>query len=217
MFNAVFFDMDGVTIDSEPQWHDSERELMAEFGYAWQEEDQVACLGGPLSRVGLYMAAKVHSSHDGAWFTQALIEKQMEKMSSGADVLPGVFELITEIRAAQLPVALVSASPRNIMNAVLKGLPEGLFDFSISSDDVKNTKPDPDPYLLAAQKAGVDISHSLVIEDSLTGIHSAKSAGSWVLAVPHFIKVKQEERLRTVPSLAGLTFSRIQELFQSQI
>ena len=213
MFNAVFFDMDGVTIDSEPQWHESERELMAEFGYAWQKEDQIACLGGPLSRVGVYMSSKVRSEHDGPWFTQALIAKQMSKMKGGARVLPGVLDLIANIRSQNLPVALVSASPRNIMSAVLEGLPGNLFDFSISSDDVLRTKPDPDPYLLAAEKARVRIEESLVIEDSLTGIASAKSAGAWVLAVPHYINVPHEERLHSISSLENLTLWDIEHLF----
>lgn len=213
MFNAVFFDMDGVTVDSEPQWHDSERELMADFGYTWLEEDQVACLGGPLSRVGIYMSNKVRNRHDGAWFTNALIERQMEKMRMGVRILPGVLDLISQIRGNGLPVALVSASPRNIMDAVLHGLPSELFDFSISSNDVAQTKPHPDPYLLAASKLGIDIVDCLVIEDSLTGISSARSAGAWILAVPHYVKIEPENRMRVVSSLENLSIEKIEKLF----
>jgi beta-phosphoglucomutase-like phosphatase (HAD superfamily) len=57
-FDAVFFDMDGLMVDSEPQWFESEVEVTAEFGYTWLESDQVECLGGPLSRVGQYMYDK---------------------------------------------------------------------------------------------------------------------------------------------------------------
>ena len=213
MFDAIFFDMDGVTIDSEPQWHLSERELMAEFGYEWQEVDQIACLGGPLSRVGIYMAEKVQNVHDGAWFTNALISKQIEKMRNGVEILPGVESLISDFRSLKLPIALVSASPRRIMDVALDVLPSGFFDFSISSDDVERTKPHPDPYLLAAKKIGVDIHNCLVIEDSMTGITSARAAGAWILAVPHYIDVPAEERLRKVTSLAGLTAAYVEELF----
>jgi beta-phosphoglucomutase-like phosphatase (HAD superfamily) len=50
-FDAVFFDMDGLIVDSEPEWFQSEIEVTRKFGYNWTDEDQVACLGGPLSRV----------------------------------------------------------------------------------------------------------------------------------------------------------------------
>ena len=54
-YDAVFFDMDGLLVNSEPLWLEAETELMANFGYAWRTEDQNQCLGGPLSRVGTYM------------------------------------------------------------------------------------------------------------------------------------------------------------------
>lgn len=213
MFHAIFFDMDGVTIDSEPQWHESERELMSEHGYEWQESDQIACLGGPLWRVGEYMARKVDSEKSGAWFTEALIEKQISKMKRGTEVLPGVAPLIASFRSFSIPIALVSASPRSILNAALTGGIHELFDFTISSDDVEKTKPDPEPYLTAARQAGVDIAHSLVIEDSFTGISSGKSAGAYVLAVPHFIDVVEEERLKVASTLVGMTAEKAYSLF----
>jgi len=213
MFQAIFFDMDGVTVDTEPQWQESERELMSEFNYEWRKEDEVACLGGPLSRVGIYMSEKVGKPHPGEWFTQALINRQMEKMRQGVEILPGVETLVGEFRAQGLPVALVSASPRNIMDAVFAGLSHHLFDFSISADDVTRTKPDPEPYLVAASRAGVDIRESLVIEDSLTGITSAKAAGAYILAVPHFISIEEEPRLKVVSSLAGVLAKDIVQKF----
>lgn len=57
-FDAVFFDMDGLMVDSEPEWFQSEIEVTRPFGYIWLESDQIACLGGPLSRVGEYMFEK---------------------------------------------------------------------------------------------------------------------------------------------------------------
>ena len=48
-FDAVFFDMDGLMVDSEPEWFQSEIEVTRPFGYTWLESDQIACLGGPLS------------------------------------------------------------------------------------------------------------------------------------------------------------------------
>jgi beta-phosphoglucomutase-like phosphatase (HAD superfamily) len=63
-FDAVFFDMDGLMVDSEPEWFKSEGEVASPYGYTWLEEDQIACLGGPLSRVGRYMQEKCGGSRD---------------------------------------------------------------------------------------------------------------------------------------------------------
>ena len=213
MFEAIFFDMDGVTIDSEPQWQRSETQLMARFGYKWSDEDQAHCVGGPLTRVGEYMSVLSGSNLDGLWFMNELIRIQMEAMTAGVPLLPGVEGLIDDARSMDIPVGLVSASPRSIIDAVLVGLPENLFDFTISSDDVENTKPHPDPYLKASQLASVDISRALVIEDSKTGIASARSSGAFVLAVPHYFTMQEEERLRVLPNLEGITVKSLYQLF----
>lgn len=212
-FEAVFFDMDGITVDTEPLWHQSEAELMATFNYAWSKEDEVHCLGGPLSRVGMYMAELVGNPHPGSWFTDALIRMQLEKMRRDTPILPGVLSTIASLRQEGVPVALVSASPRTIVDVALEVLPQGLFDFSISFDDAPRTKPHPDPYLVAASKAQVEITRSLVVEDSLTGIAAGKAAGAYVLAVPHYIDVLPEERVAVTSSLVGMDVQVLSSLF----
>lgn len=205
--------MDGVTVDTEPLWQRSEFDLMGEFGYAWRKEDEVHCLGGPLSRVGEYMSSLVGRPYPGSWFTQRLIEIQLDKLTSETELLPGVLHLIKSLRELAIPIGLVSASPRSIIDAVFQSLPSGLFDFSISSDDVAQTKPNPEPYLRAAEVAKVDITQTLVIEDSATGIKSGYSAGAYVVAVPHFIEVREGDRIKVISSLLGQTPESLANLF----
>jgi HAD superfamily hydrolase (TIGR01509 family) len=212
-FDAVFFDMDGLLVDSEPLWLESETEITGEFGYAWVEADQVACLGGPLSRVGEYMYERCDNQQSPSYFTQKLIDVQCAKLRGSTPLMPGVLELVHQLQAEGVPTALVSASPRNIVDAVLENLGGSPFPFSISSDDVVNTKPHPDAYLLAAKKIGVDIAHSLIFEDSLTGVSAARASGAWLIAVPHLVVVAESERVRSIKSLEQLSFTKLQELF----
>jgi HAD superfamily hydrolase (TIGR01509 family) len=213
-FDAVFFDMDGLLVDSEPLWLESETEITGAFGYTWSEADQVACLGGPLSRVGEYMFERCNHEKSPEYFTQKLIDTQCAKLRGNTPLMPGVMELVRQLQAESIPTALVSASPRNIVDAVLENLGGSPFPFSISSDDVVNTKPHPDAYLLAAKKIGADISRSLIFEDSLTGVSAAKASGAWLIAVPHLVVVNESERVRSIKSLEQLSFSKLQELFQ---
>lgn len=212
-FEAVFFDMDGLLVDSEPLWLESETEITGRYGYAWSDKDQVACLGGPLSKVGEYMYERCGREQSPEFFTQTLIEVQSSKLRGKTPLMPGAIELVQELQSKGVATGLVSASPRNIVNAVLENLHENPFPFTISSDDVVNTKPHPDAYLLAAQKAGAQIQHSLIFEDSLTGIAAAKSSGAWLIAVPHLVYVEEEERIRRIGSLSEMSFSKLQELY----
>jgi len=206
--------MDGLFVDSEPLWLESEAEVTAPFGYAWKDEDQVACLGGPLSRVGEYMFQKCNRAQSPAFFTDTLIEIQTGKMRSKTPLMPGALDLLLQLQSHNIATGLVSASPRNIVDAVLENLGGDLFPFSISSDDVENTKPHPDAYLLAAQKAGAQISNCLIFEDSLTGVSAAKSSGAWLIAVPHLVFVPEEPRVRRIKSLEQISFVKLEELFK---
>ena len=208
-YSAVFFDMDGLLVDSEPQWLIAETELMADFEYRWTTADQNYCLGGPLTRVGQYMFEKSGKKESPEFFTRSVVERMTQKLSAGAPVLPGALELLQELKNSAIPTALVSASPRVLVDAVLNSLENHTFEFSISADDVKNTKPDPEAYLKAADILGVDISNCLILEDSPTGVKAATSSGASVIAVPHFVEIESKERLRVISSLTELNFKNL--------
>ena len=212
-FDAIFFDMDGLLVDSEPLWLESESEITAAYGYQWLAQDQVACLGGPLSRVGEYMSARCNGVESPAFFTQKLIELQCSKLRGKTPLMPGAIELVRELTANGIATGLVSASPRNIVDAVLDNLGGSPFPFSISADDVLRTKPHPDAYLLAAERSGAEISHSLIFEDSLTGVTAAQASGAWLIAVPHLVTVLESARVRSIRSLEQLSLAKLQELF----
>lgn len=211
-FDAVFFDMDGLMVDSEPQWFLSEIEVTQPFGYTWLESDQIACLGGPLSRVGQYMYDKCGQVESPEFFTQTLIRVQAEKMRGNTPTMPGAVELVRNLQSHGIKTALVSASPRNIVDAVLDNLGHDLFPFSISSDDVAQTKPQPDCYLKAANISQSDISNCLIFEDSLTGMKAATSSGAFLVAVPHLVHIEESQKVRVVKSLEQLNFEILQTL-----
>ena len=206
--------MDGLLVDSEPEWLKSESEITAAYGYQWTSQDQVACLGGPLSRVGQYMHDKCNQAETPDFFTNKLVEVQSEKMRSHTPFMPGAYELVKDLQKNGAKTGLVSASPRIIVDAVLDNVGAKLFPFSISSDDVERTKPHPDAYLKAAQLTNSAIGNCLVFEDSLTGVGAATSSGAWLVAVPHLVHVDESERVRVIKSLEQLNFTKVQELYK---
>jgi len=208
-YSAVFFDMDGLLVDSEPLWLISETQMMAEYGYQWLESDQAACLGGPLDRVGNYMSGLIGGKRDGNSLTLEIIDRMVDKFKGDLPFMPGAIELINDLRLHQIELTLVSASPRSLVDAVLNNFEVNPFVRSISSNDVKVSKPDPEGYLLAATSGGHDISNSLVLEDSLTGVTAAKASGAWVLAVPHLVPIEKIGRVDVTDSLTKWSYAKL--------
>ncbi|MCX6443151.1 MAG: HAD family phosphatase [Actinobacteria bacterium] len=211
-FEAVFFDMDGLMVDSEPEWLQSEKDVTAPFGYTWLEVDQIACLGGPLTKVGQYMFEKCGHQESPQYFTQTLIDTQVVRMRGNTPTMPGALEIVRELQSQGVKTALVSASPRNIVDAVLDNLGHDLFPFSISSDDVTETKPNPEAYVKAAAMSGSEITNCLVFEDSLTGMNAAIASGAYLIGVPHLVSIEESERVRVIRSLEQMSYTKMKEL-----
>jgi len=182
---------------------------MAEYGYQWLESDQAACLGGPLDRVGNYMSGLIGGKRDGNSLTLEIIDRMVDKFKGDLPFMPGAIELINDLRLHQIELTLVSASPRSLVDAVLNNFEVNPFVRSISSNDVKVSKPDPEGYLLAATSGGHDISNSLVLEDSLTGVTAAKASGAWVLAVPHLVPIEKIGRVDVTDSLTKWSYAKL--------
>ncbi|MSW08326.1 MAG: HAD-IA family hydrolase [Actinobacteria bacterium] len=204
-FDAVLFDMDGTLVDSEPIWLESEIELMDRFGYLWTSKDQAFCLGGPLNRVGDYMNQLAGNTKDADYFVTELVNLMVAKMEAGAGLMNGALEILSFVRDQGAKTALVSASPRKLMDAVLKSITPVSFELTISSDDVQYPKPSPESYIKAAHYLGVHPKNCLVLEDSLTGVQSAVESGAYVIALPHLVAIKESERVKVFDSLSDLT------------
>jgi HAD superfamily hydrolase (TIGR01509 family) len=211
-FSAAFFDMDGLFLDSEPQWHQSQQEICARYSYSWDDDDQRICIGGPLSRVGDYISDICAHDMTGPEVVNELTEMMLVKLSTKAILMPGAFAAVERVRQV-MPVALVSASPRILMDAALTTLPEDFFQFTISADDVTRTKPFPDPYIEASKRMGFQPGSCVVFEDSLTGIASAKSAGCAVVAVPHYVDVALAPKVRVVTSLEDVSLDFLENFY----
>jgi HAD superfamily hydrolase (TIGR01509 family) len=155
------------------------------------------------------MSTLIGGKRDGASLTSEIIERMVEKFQGELPLMAGAFELIQDLRANDIELTLVSASPRSLVDAALSKLQKDFFVRSISSGDVKVSKPDPEGYLLAASSGGHEISDCLILEDSLTGVTAAKASGAWVLAVPHLVPIEKNGRVDVTTSLANWDFQKL--------
>jgi HAD superfamily hydrolase (TIGR01509 family) len=206
---AVLWDMDGTIVDTEPYWFEAEYAVVASHGDSWSDDHARAMVGFDLLDSGRYMI-----QHGGVRLTpheivELLLDSVVSNVRRAVPWRPGARELLAEVREANIPTALVTMSWRRFATEVVEALPAGAFDASVVGDDVERGKPHPDPYLLAAERLGVDIRKCLAIEDSPTGVASALAAGATVLAVPHHVDVPMRHdvngRMVRRETLAGLT------------
>ena len=217
--------MDGLLVDSEPLWFVIEREVAERLGAPWGEADQEALIGGSLQRTVSYLLAKADgaaaadeaSTADEAatagredvarWLVEGMAQLVLDR---GLSLQPGTARLLAGLGAAGVPCALVTASSRAIMDAVLEvtGLSFGV---TVCGEDVRRPKPDPEPYLLAAARLGAPPARCVVLEDSPTGIAAAQAAGCPVIAVPS-VPVLPGPGLITVKSLDEVGFDLLEQL-----
>jgi HAD superfamily hydrolase (TIGR01509 family) len=188
--------------------------MMRGYGYDWQPADQLQCLGGPLARVTEYMASCLKGTVSPETLATVIIEEMQNRLSSAAAYMPGAIEFSKLVWQAQIPQALVSASPRTLVDAVVSNLAHNYFKATVAAGDIARTKPYPDPYMHAAKLLGVDIAKCLVFEDSQTGIDAATASGAFVVAIPHLIEVNETERLKRIESFVGLSLQELSKWWE---
>jgi HAD superfamily hydrolase (TIGR01509 family) len=143
-----------------------------------------------------------------------IIDEMQNRLSSAAAYMPGAIEFSKLVWQAQIPQALVSASPRTLVDAVVSNLAHNYFKETVAAGDIARTKPFPDPYMHAAKLLGVDIAKCLVFEDSQTGITAATASGAFVVAIPHLIEVNETERLKRIESFVGLSLQDLNKWWE---
>jgi len=198
---AVMFDMDGLLVDTEPLWFEVESAVMARLGGDWGAGDQEELVGGSLERTLDYLLAKATRPRSRATVAGWMVGGMVELLDCRPiTALPGALRLLGEVAAAGVRHALVTSSERVIMEAVLRQLKVS-FPVTVCGEDVAATKPDPEPYLLAAARLGADPRRCAALEDSPNGVAAAEAAGFLTVAVPNLVPIPAADGRVVVASL----------------
>jgi len=209
---AVLWDMDGTLVDTEPYWIECEHELVAEFGGTWTDADAHSLIGFDLLDAAHELRSRGGVSLEPVAIVERLLDGVIARVEQRLPWRPGAAELLAECVAAGVPCALVTMSWRRFAAAVIAAAPPGSFTVSITGDEVRRGKPDPEPYLAAAAALGVEPSACVAIEDSPTGVASALAAGCATLGIPHVVALTATTRLDVVDSLVGLGLPALRRL-----
>ena len=182
-FKAYLFDCDGTIADSMPLHYVAWSRVLAEWNCAFSEELFYAWGGMPVAEIVATL-----NERDGLNMPVADVARRKEEFY--LEILPqlkAVPEVLEHIEAShgRIPFAVVSGSTRDSVTASLEALKIlDRFDTLVCAGDYQKSKPDPEPFLTAAKRLGVDPWACLVFEDTDMGIQAATAAGMASVKIP---------------------------------
>lgn len=186
--------MDGTLVDTEQLWWQTAAELADELHHPLTDRDAPEVLGQAVEHTAAHLHRVSGTTLSEAELADRLGESFAGKVAAETVPRPGALALLASLRDARVPTALVSASPRRVVDLVLSAIGRDWFAVTLAAEDTARTKPAPDPYLAAAERLGLDPVTCVAVEDTPTGVASATAAAArcWPCRPPR-------RRCRTAP------------------
>ncbi|KQB85758.1 HAD family hydrolase [Corynebacterium lowii] len=184
---AIFWDMDGTLVDSEPLWGIATYELSEHLGRRLTPELRAATVGG-----SFHHTLQVCADHAGVEVSPEQAKELHDAMFARVGRLfeqslaprPGVRPLLEGLRALGVPMMVTTNTERALADPSIKAVGEQFFCDSVAGDEAGRFKPAPDMYVEAARRLGVAPQECLVFEDSQAGMTAAVAAGCQVIGLP---------------------------------
>lgn len=188
MLKAVIWDIDGTLVDSEPTHQQALLTVCNHYNVDISDLPHDHFLGVNLYGVWQALQARFPAGLAMETWIDELNAAYLQN-ASGLVMIPGAASVIHQLAQAGLRQAAVSNSNRVVVDANLALLGVGaVMEFSLSLDDVSEGKPSPVPYLAALNRMGLHPREAIAVEDSNTGLRSARAAGLQVIGYGHHLQ-----------------------------
>ncbi len=181
-YKGVLFDLDGVLLKSMEQHLEAWKDSFSRFNATVTEEDFYQLEGRGVKSV---VETLVNRYNIDSRYKNQIMESKIKYYNKIFKPIfyDGIFTLLNDLKIRSLKMAVVTGGMRDRVNKIISNHFEGYFSASITSDDVENTKPYPEPYLKGAVSLGLNPADCVVIENAPLGIKAAKEAGMFVIAI----------------------------------
>lgn len=200
---AFLFDLDGVIVDTEPQYSIFWDKVGVEYLH---DEDH---FGMKIKGNTLRQIFERHFAGHEEWQQQIATDLLAWEKAMRFDLIPGVLDFLKTLRETHIGTAIVTSSDNEKLNSLWNAHPElkSYFDTIISANDITRSKPDPEGYLLAAHRLGVAPQQAFVFEDSLAGLQAGRAGGMTVIGLATTLPVEKITPLadRVINNFVGIT------------
>ncbi len=225
---AVIFDCDGILVDTEPLHYAAFQEILQPLGLGFDYEHYMKHYIGFDDRDAFREAFRERGRPlDGnrlSAFMEAKEDALQRIIARGVPTFPGVVELVRELAAEGVPMAVASGALRHEVETFVRGLElQDAFPVIVAADEVQHSKPDPETYLKALSRVREHFGFSelparccVAIEDTPTGMRSARQAGLFVVGVAHSYALEQlrDEADHVVKGLPELSLPLMMRLLE---
>jgi len=203
---TVLWDMDGVIADSSSFHFAAWQETFTQRGIRFTKEDFTELFGTRNDFIIGSIMGRELPEGDIKIMVEEKEENFRRKATGSIKPFPGVVRLLNSIKKGNFKLGLVSSAPKENIDLILSELNlEGIFDCIVFGQEVSESKPSPQIYLLAARKLEMTPNDCMVIEDSPLGVKSAKNAGMKCLAIANaHPRQKLDEADKVVDSLENV-------------
>lgn len=195
MIQAVIFDHDGTLVDSEAMHFELWRSMLTQEGVDFEQDEYIRELSGlPKPQTAEYIAKRFNTKLNSEELFQENIRLTHEHLkSSRYPLMPYVHECLLACKENNMLTAVATGAARTEVLASLKSHQlDTQFDAVCSRSDVKRPKPAPDVYLYALDELGITAAHAVALEDTQSGVQSAKDAGLITIAIPNAFSQSQD-------------------------
>lgn len=194
---AIIFDLDGTLVDSMGVWKEIDIEYLAEYGQTLPDDLQKCIEGMCFRDTAIYMKNRFSIPDDVDTIMARWNQMAEYKYTHQVTLKPGVIELIENAKEHGLKLGIATSNSRHLMDALAKAKDiEKYFDYILTGCETLKSKPDPEVYITAAEKLGVDPKDCLVFEDIVVGITAGKRAGMTVCGVEdHYSSYQRKEKM----------------------
>ena len=202
---ALIFDMDGLLVDSEPFAEAAMRSFLGRYGHVLSDDVSIRLLGRRVPEAIQIVAEHYGLVDDRSELISLYNEIRLAAIRGNLRPLPGAAEIIAFGRDHGLSLALATSNTREHVDfSLMETALSNLFDAEATGEEVERGKPEPDIFLLAAGRLGIEPEYCVVLEDSAAGVAAAKAAGMRAIWIPQARSEGLQQALHpdvTVPDL----------------
>jgi HAD superfamily hydrolase (TIGR01509 family) len=215
LLKGVIFDLDGTLADTARHYFPLMKKYLQALEPRITDHDIEELVGLAFNQKLESLNKKYGLSVDAYDFVEKVSNRARKEWEISLSENPGATNLVRELKEKYVKIGLATSNSKRNTNLILEklGLTE-MFDLIVTGEDVKNHKPHPEVYISALHGLNLDPLHAVAIEDTIIGVHAAKSAGLHVVALPNNYSKRFDFSLADmkIKSLEELNYSVLLDL-----